>query len=436
MKKITLSIVLLMLSLGTFAQVDIKKLYDQAGMAEEMQLWDDAIMLYKKIIVYAPDSPAAYYRLGEAYASKGQDVENSENAIKFFRKYQELDPQGAEMNNVQTIINRLEFISMKSEQYDAKIEALQGRWVTTDWRTNADHRSWAIINIREAGGKLRITIDPTSAVYDESFISQTAVVNLPGDKCKFAFGADKRYNPSSAGYDAQRILLDMVGSSIGGTSGNLVSGFGSVAVTAVQENDVASASLTTYLFTMDTEPSTNGTLKCQVDINGSHTSIKGDKKTSDILFVEFEKVSEEFANMPLLDRKKVFQYYKDKKTYEEYGNIVKMCPDTDALMCYRSGKRWYYAAGIVCGVGAGFVLGSGIAGLASSGNDVIDIWLPFMGVGAAVAVVGGVMFPIAKSIGRRGIDIYNNAANALHSKTISELGIASTSNGVGLVYRF
>lgn len=48
MKKITLSIVLLMLSLGTFAQVDIKKLYDQAGMAEEMQLWDDAIMLYKK----------------------------------------------------------------------------------------------------------------------------------------------------------------------------------------------------------------------------------------------------------------------------------------------------------------------------------------------------------------------------------------------------
>lgn len=152
--------------------------------------------------------------------------------------------------------------------------------------------------------------------------------------------------------------------------------------------------------------------------------------------MEFEKVSEEFANMPLLDRKKVFQYYKDKKTYEEYGNIVKMCPDTDALMCYRSGKRWYYAAGIVCGVGAGFVLGSGIAGLASSGNDIIDIWLPFMGVGAAVAAVGGVMFPIAKSIGRRGIDIYNNAANALHSKTISELGIASTSNGVGLVYRF
>lgn len=150
MKKISLSIILLMLSIVTFAQVDIKKLYDQAGMAEEMQLWDDAIMLYKKIIVYAPDSSAAYYRLGEAYASKGQDVENSENAIKFFRKYQELDPQGAEMNNVQTIINRLEFISMKSEQYDAKIEALQGRWVTTDWRTNADHRSWAIINIREA----------------------------------------------------------------------------------------------------------------------------------------------------------------------------------------------------------------------------------------------------------------------------------------------
>ena len=59
-----------------------------------------------------------------------------------------------------------------------------------------------------------------------------------------------------------------------------------------------------------------------------------------------------------------------------------------------------------------------------------------MGVGAAVVVVGGVMFPIAKSIGRRGIDIYNNAANTLHSKTISELGIASTSNGVGLVYRF
>ena len=70
MKKISLSIILLMLSIVTFAQVDIKKLYDQAGMAEEMQLWDDAIMLYKKIIVYAPDSPAAYYRLGEAYASK------------------------------------------------------------------------------------------------------------------------------------------------------------------------------------------------------------------------------------------------------------------------------------------------------------------------------------------------------------------------------
>lgn len=216
----------------------------------------------------------------------------------------------------------------------------------------------------------------------------------------------------------------------------MVSGLGSVAVTAAQENDVASASLTTYLFTMDTEPSTNGTLKCQVDINGSHTSIKGDKKTSDILFVEFEKIPEEFANMPLLDRKHVFQYYKDKKTYEEYGNIVKMCPDTDALMCYRSGKRWYYAAGIVCGVGAGIILGSiiGVAGRVD--DEAFEIGLTLMGVGAGVTVVGGVMFPIAKSIGRRGIDIYNNAANALHSKTISELGIASTSNGVGLVYRF
>ena len=167
------------------------------------------------------------------------------------------------------------------------------------------------------------------------------------------------------------------------------------------------------------------------------TLIKGDKKTSDILFVEFEKVSEEFANMPLLDRKKVFQYYKDKKTYEEYGNIVKMCPDTDALMCYRSGKRWYYAAGIVCGAGAGIILGS-VIGVAcrSADDDMLDVELAFMGIGAAVTIAGGVMFPIAKSIGRRGIDIYNNAANALHSKTISELGIASTSNGVGLVYRF
>ncbi len=436
MKKINLSIVLLFLSVCTFAQIDIKKLYDQAGMAEEMELWDDAIKLYKKIIVYAPDSPAAYYRLGEAYASKGQDVENSENAIKFFRKYQELDPQGAEMNNVQTIINRLEFVAMKSEQYDAKIEALQGRWVTTDWRTNDNHRSWAIIDIKEAGGKLRITIDPSSAVYDDSFISQTAVVNLPGDKCKFAFGSDKRYNPSSAGYDAQRILLDMVGSSIGGTGGNLVSSLGSVAVTAAQENDVASANLTTYLFTMDTEPSADGTLKCQVDINGSHTSIKGDKKTSDILFVELEKVADGFVNMPLLDRSKVFQYYENKKTYESYGNIVKMCPDTDALMCYRSGKRWYHTAIYMCGIGAGIVLGSVIGIACHTEDDMFGFELAFMGIGAGVTIAGGVMFPIAKSIGRRGIDMYNNAARDAHSRNVSELVIASTSNGVGLVYRF
>lgn len=430
MKKISLSIILLMLSIVTFAQVDIKKLYDQAGMAEEMQLWDDAIMLYKKIIVYAPDSPTAYYRLGEAYASKGQDVENSENAIKFFRKYQELDPQGAEMNNVQTIINRLEFIAMKSEQYDAKIEALQGRWVTTDWRTNADHRSWAIIDIREAGGKLRITIDPTSAVYDDSFISQTAVVNLPGDKCKFAFGADKRYNPSSAGYDAQRILLDMVGNSIGGTSGSLVSGLGSVAVTAAQENDVASANLTTYLFTMDTEPSANGTLKCQVDINGSHTSIKGDKKTSDIAFVEFEKVSEEFANLPVIDRKELFEYYHSKKLYEEYGSLIRQCSDSRAIKQYRAGKRMCFASY--------FILGEGVVSivLAASLAKSEDISTGFLLLGTTSLIVGGVMISIGMATGRKGIDRYNNATMSPHTRKATELGIASTSNGVGLVYRF
>lgn len=90
----------------------------------------------------------------------------------------------------------------------------------------------------------------------------------------------------------------------------------------------------------------------------------------------------------------------------------------------------------VCGVGAGIILGSVIGVACNTDDDMLDFELALMGVGAGVTVVGGVMFPIAKSIGRRGIDIYNNAANASHSKTVSELGIASTSNGVGLVYRF
>lgn len=438
MKKIILFSIILFACFSSYAQSDVKKLYDYAQMAVDMNNTDDAIHYYEQIISLSPDDPRAYYELGCVYSSIKNDSDAAEKAIVCFKKYQLLDPYGAEANDIQTVVNRLEYAAGKIRQFDETIAGLQGRWATTDWRNDPYGNSWIILDFAEVGGKLIISVQPSSAVYNEHFIAQSIVVDMPTDNtCRFEFASDKKYNPSSTKYQAQRSAANLV---TGGINNGLVSSVLSetlnLAISSAEEKDVASSTLTRYMFSMDIRKDNEGRMKCRVEISGATSSINGEKQSAGIQEVSFEKVDGDFVNVAVLNRSKVMKYYNSTARRKEVRTMMTACSDPKALKMFNKGNTLVGCSCFFLGAGIGAEL-PGLIFLGVAGDDDVmtTVGSGLCGGGLLLAGIGGLMMYLGKKSGKKGIDLYNNSLRENRRKP-AEWGIEATQNGVGLVYRF
>jgi tetratricopeptide (TPR) repeat protein len=281
-------------------QMDIVKLYNQAQIAGEMGYLDDAIAKYKQILEINPNFAKGYLELGNIYLKKGQDVNSLENAIRYYTEYLRINPDAEDAAAVKASLDKLEFVLEKSSQKEVAKEFLQGRWASTDGKTNKYGTSALILDIQEFDGKIKIDIEPSSLVYSEDFTHKTAYIDDPNaDQYVITFTNDNTYVPSQAGYAFNSQIISGAsynafgGSGLGGT----VDAVGQYLNSKKQEKDVHKKTLTVYELKINPVPNENNELKCTGRIYIKEITPTKEQVILDNVFVTgFYKVGNHYVN--------------------------------------------------------------------------------------------------------------------------------------------
>jgi len=442
-------------------QASITKLYNQAQVAETMGNLDDAIELYGKILKIDPQFARGYLALGNVYVKKGQDVNSLQNAILNFTEYLRLNPNAENSEDVQTSLDKLEYILEKSEQRESNHELLLGRWASTDGKYDKYGRSLFILDIKEFDDKLQISIEPSSLAYSDEFFSKTVYIDDPSANAYAVnFTNDKNYMPSQAKYAFNSEMISNVSSQLG-SFGGVANAVGQFLNSSAQEKDLQKKTLTSFELKINPIPDENKKLKCFVRISIKEaTPLKEQMVLDTVMVDELYKVSNDFQNaMPLAynygnmnvsaqkynpfdkttQNTKSMSLFNSSNYPNKQGINLSNYPNKQIANLYKSGKTQTTIGTVFTACGAGILgLGLGFAladAIDDDPNKSSISSAPFVITGGVLTVIGlPLMFTGAHST-KKAIKLYNEDLEKRRGNT-SELKIGLTGNGVGLALTF
>jgi len=446
MKSIIYTIMFLSFSLSLYAQQeDIVKLYHQMQIATEMKNWDDAIALGKKVLSKNPQFAECYLDLGNIYLKKGQDINSLQNAITNFQEYLRLKPNAENATDVNTTLDKLEYVLEKAEQREDNRELLLGRWASTDGKSDQYNRSLFILDIKEFDGKLRIDIEPSSLAYSADFFTKTVYIDDPNaDEYAVSFTNDNNYVPSQAKYALNSQVISNASSQLG-SLGGFADMLGQYFNSKAQEKDLQKKTLTGYDLKINPIPDDNKELKCAIHAYIKEVTPIKEQIVLDSVFVDgLYKVSNDYTNFaPIIGVSDVGAVVGNTNPINgttRVTNFVNLShyPDKKIAGIYKSGKYQTRTGAIISGLGLGCVVGGLMfLILPTSENDAVNlknIASPLM-IGGGIATVVGIPFIIS------GNQAMNKATRLINesvkkNNNVSELKVGFTGNGVGLALNF
>jgi len=430
MKKSFYFIVFLSLSLSLQAQNEnITKMLDQAQMAVTMGYLDDAIDLYGKILQNNPQYAECYLELGNIYVKKGQDDVNAvQNAILNFQKYLELKPKAQNASDVQSSINKLEYVLKKAVQKQDNREFLQGRWASADARNNPNNNSLFILDFKEIGDKLQITVDPTSLAYSKDFFNKTAYIDKPdADEYVVSFTDDKNYVPSGAKYnfnsDMINIGANQLGNVIGGVGGQvggqIVGGVLNYFNNRKQEKDVQKKTLTGFDLRIKSTPDENNELECIMHVYVKEQTPYKEQIVIDSMFINgFNKVESNYTNIL------------PSRVSRDAGVVLKNYPNEEISKLFKKGTSQKIIGTILLPLG-GVIAFTGVVMLA---NEDTSTGVSLLVSGLFVDAIGIPLLVTGVHNRHKAVRLYQE--DIRKKSNTSELKIGLTDNGVGLTFNF
>ena len=410
-------------TLSLQAQVDVEKLYNQAQMAVEMGYLDDAIDMYLQILKSNPKFAKGYLELGNIYLKKGENSNSIKNAISYFSQYLQVNPNAEDKETVKTTLDKLEYAWKKISQKEDNREFLQGRWASTDGKTEEYKQSSFILDMEEFDDKMKITIEPTSLLYSDEFTTKTVYIDNPNaDQYVFTFTNDNTYIPSQAGYNFTGAMINQ---STGGYRwGNAVGGVLHYFNDKAREKDVSKKTLTVYELKLNPNANKNNELECKVRMYIEETTpAKRQIILDETSTISFYKVPRTFVNSAPITM-----------TFGgKLGNIdvLRNHPDPKISKMYKGGETTQKVGAIIIGLGLGTVIGGWIFG----SKELEDAFVPIMIGGAGLTVIGIPITIIGYNKSKKAAKLHNEYLKMEKSKT-SELRLGVSNNGVGLTYNF
>ncbi|MDR0874098.1 MAG: tetratricopeptide repeat protein [Prevotellaceae bacterium] len=495
MKKLILLLSFTTLALSSYAQENnqdeetrrIMKMYNQAGMAMKMNNIDDAISRYEEIIRLAPDFPDTYMMLGDAYAKKTGDVSAVEKAIKAYQQYLQLNPQAENADEVQAVIDQMEYLFGTLHKKEEARANLIGRWASN---IDSDAPCLFILNIQEIAGKIKIDLEPSSMAYSANLVSKTAYAETTEDGGYFFyFTDDNTYLPSQASYNLNRGLMNYNIGTFGGQYSGILGIVGNGIIDAIQENDIAKN--TRKIYELKLMPAGN---KFEGVLHFVHktASQTGEKVLADsIVVLDFEKMNKNFVNKyPVRFASGELWEYRDGKYIRKIDkkdaktNVFKDCPEI--YKQYRRGSKQFWTGFAFTEISGGAVIIGSVSWAIAGGydydkeirnlqdyierkkRDYPSLWSSgyfsneiaqkekyiekeknkmknFVSIGKALTIAGvaglGVSIPIminGNKKGKKAINMYNELHKNKRKNALSELefNLNVSGNSLGLVVNF
>ena len=322
MKKSALLLILFLISFYLYSQEitrgELFNLFYKAQKAETIGDLKVAIEVYNNIISLAPQLSDPYLKLGGIYEQFENDKDANQLAILLYKKYLSLNPDTENIDHINESIRRLQYKlennaiieptqvsqlaekkeivevqnSVESKQNPAIVQPeekkspsklttsnvpeekntvfneisfsnynIDGRWVS-DMRIDNGKEYW-ILDFSTAHDGLRIGINNTSAVADNSFLApyssskmnyldafKTTVAQGQlnnNNELLFKYVIDYQYVPSTAKYDNQRRTSSWISSLLGDKYG-LMELANQNTINSDQEKDIAKNTYISYDF--------------------------------------------------------------------------------------------------------------------------------------------------------------------------------------------
>jgi tetratricopeptide (TPR) repeat protein len=183
----------------TYAQQEVHEALRQyihnAQTAYERGEYPDALKAYQEALKLVPDFPELYKAIGDVYEKLGT-VADLKAAIEHYKRYIELAPDAADVQQIKEKIADLEYWAVEQEKRDRILDDLSGEWVAMDnikiTKKEDDGRLQFIsdfifqITERQKTGRFRVTMKPGSRCYSANLIEKTVCI-APARDDSFTF---------------------------------------------------------------------------------------------------------------------------------------------------------------------------------------------------------------------------------------------------------
>lgn len=165
---------------GQDSDLKMAKKYVDRGMAvietaESLEDFNEAIIEFEKAKTYAPNWEDIYYNLGFVY----DKTEKYEEAIKNLRQYLKLVPDAEDADEVESMLNKIEYKNEKAAEKQNRYKDLLGIWDRYD---SATGEKLDFYTFSYEGNNITVK---TYAGIGTGFIS--VPVNIVGDKLEFKY---------------------------------------------------------------------------------------------------------------------------------------------------------------------------------------------------------------------------------------------------------
>ena len=222
--------------------------------------FEDALSEYKKALNLAPQYPELYKAIGDVHEKLGSTTNLSE-AIIYFNRYLELDPNAEDSRTIQDKVYALQYRQEKSAKQDYILDDLSGTWVAIDnleiFKTDkkTEQITWLsdfVFEISEIQntGKYRVTIVEKGSRCYKATITDKTVNIVPQKDASFNFTiVDAQvHTPNQGGYAGARGAIGILQNF--GIIPSWLGEAGNVAVDIAQSNDLPSNTQTAYIFAL------------------------------------------------------------------------------------------------------------------------------------------------------------------------------------------